>query len=435
MQGFWSALRASAGWQAATINAIWFGPSFLWNAVHPILLPTLLLHRAPATKNTFYGLLTFVGLLVAMVVQPLSGAISDHTAHRLGRRRPWIIVGGVLGLACLALMVGSRTLAGLALGYGMLQFASNILHGPAQGLIPDLVPVSRHGLAAGAKSFVDMMGVIAAGLIISRVLDGQPPRAIAAASVIAGVWTAAILVTVLVVKEKDTADRQSQRLSIQTHLRGMLGIRLRGLGDYARLLASRYCILLSTYTVQSFALFYFADVLRLPSPTRAMGNMMTMIGLSVLLSALPAGVLSERYGRKRLSLVAIGIVLAGMTALGVVRGLEQVWPLGIVIGLGMGVFSSVNWAWATDLVPVDEPAKYLGLSNLATAGAAATSRLVGPLIDLCNNRWPNAGYSLLFVIAVLGAGVALVITSRMRETRRDGPGHASREFTVQQQEL
>jgi MFS family permease len=153
-----------------------------------------------------------------------------------------------------------------------------------------------------------------------------------------------------------------------------------------------------------------------------------------LLSALPAGVLSERYGRKRLSLVAIGIVLAGMTALGVLRGLEQVWPLGIVIGLGMGVFSSVNWAWATDLVPVDEPAKYLGLSNLATAGAAATSRLVGPLIDLCNKRWPNAGYSLLFVIAVLGAGVALVITSRMRETRRDGPEHASREFTVQQQE-
>ena len=179
--------------------------------------------------------------------------------------------------------------------------------------------------------------------------------------------------------------------------------------------------LLSTYTVQSFALFYFADVLELPSPARAMGNMMMVIGLSVLLAALPAGVLSERFGRRRMSIVAIATVAVGMAALGLLRGFEQVWLLGILIGLGMGIFTSVNWAWATDLVPKDEPAKYLGLSNLATAGAAATSRLVGPLIDLFNKRWDNAGYALLFIIAVLGATLALVITLRIRETRRAGP--------------
>ena len=93
--------------------------------------------------------------------------------------------------------------------------------------------------------------------------------------------------------------------------------------------------------------------------------------------------------------------------------------LGAVIGLGMGVFSAVNWAWATDLVPAHEAGRYLGLSNLATAGSAATARLVGPLIDLVNGWRPNLGYAVMFAIATLGALVALAITLSLDGTAGD----------------
>ena len=93
-------------------------------------------------------------------------------------------------------------------------------------------------------------------------------------------------------------------------------------------------------------------------------------------------------------------------------------PLGCLIGLGMGIFTSVNWAWATDLVPPDEAAKYLGLSNLATAGASATSRLAGPIIDAVNARLANGGYLMLLLLAIVSVLVAIPITSHIDKERR-----------------
>jgi len=70
------------------INVYWFGLSFMWNGLHPIILPALLLHFVPESlKNTYLGGMTFIGLILAMVIQPLAGALSDRTRSSWGRRR------------------------------------------------------------------------------------------------------------------------------------------------------------------------------------------------------------------------------------------------------------------------------------------------------------------------------------------------------------
>jgi len=66
-----------------------FALSALWSSLHSIVLPLRLLDLVPeAEKNTRLGLLTFAGLLLAMIVQPIAGAISDRSGFRWGRRRP-----------------------------------------------------------------------------------------------------------------------------------------------------------------------------------------------------------------------------------------------------------------------------------------------------------------------------------------------------------
>jgi MFS family permease len=80
--------------QLLVLNAYWVGLSFMWNALHPILLPAVLLNYVPdAKKNTYLGLLTFVGLIIAMIVQPISGSLSDRWKSRFGRRRPLAVLG------------------------------------------------------------------------------------------------------------------------------------------------------------------------------------------------------------------------------------------------------------------------------------------------------------------------------------------------------
>jgi MFS family permease len=136
-----------------TMNVYWFGLAFMWNGLHPIILPALLFRLVPESlKNTYLGGMTFIGLILAMIIQPLSGALSDQIPSRWGRRRPWMVGGTLFSLAFLVSMALATNLWSLVAGYLLLQVASNTAHGPAQGLIPDLVPEERHGLASGIKN-------------------------------------------------------------------------------------------------------------------------------------------------------------------------------------------------------------------------------------------------------------------------------------------
>ena len=76
-------MKAARTLDLFAVNAYWPGIAFLWNSLHLIVLPALLLTMVdPARKNTALGLLTFGGLLLATVVQPLSGALSDGWTSR-----------------------------------------------------------------------------------------------------------------------------------------------------------------------------------------------------------------------------------------------------------------------------------------------------------------------------------------------------------------
>ena len=107
-------MRKINGWYLFVLNSYWIGLSFMWNSLHVTILPAVLLKYIPETqKNTWLGLLTFFGLILAMLIQPLSGAISDRWGSRIGKRRPFVLLGtagdllflGILGFrrrtACL----------------------------------------------------------------------------------------------------------------------------------------------------------------------------------------------------------------------------------------------------------------------------------------------------------------------------------------------
>lgn len=400
------------------INAYFLGLSFMWNSIHPLVLPLQIWElggRAPATA---YGLLTFVGLVVALVVQPISGALSDYTETDWGRRRPWMIAGALLSVLWLFAMVRSRSYLGIALSYMGLQLCSNLAHGPAQGLIPDLIPKERHGVASGAKGLLEMVGVIGASLVISRIVGPSPAALLRTALLVSLVLLAGLAVTSLGIRESPRArTNQATPHSVWLQMKDIMNIRVREHAGYAKLLLSRFCVFLGSYAVQAFAFYYFLDVLRVESPARTVGTLMTVVGISVLVSVYPAGLLSERWGRRRLSLAACGIVALGMALLAILRQPGWIPALGVLIGVGMGMFNTVNWAWATDLVPANEAGKYLGLSNLATAGSAAASRLFGPLIDLINSWAPGGGYIMLFAAATLAALAGFWVTLRVPETR------------------
>jgi len=393
-----------------TMNVYWFGLAFMWNALHPIVLPVLLLRFVPeGLKNTYLGAMTFAGLILAMVIQPLAGSLSDHTRSRWGRRRPWIVAGTLASLACLAVMAPSSSLWQLALGYILLQIASNTAHGPAQGLIPDLVALDRRGLASGIKNLFDMGGLVVTSLIAGQLMADDHPASVF--GIIAAVLVAGAAITVVTTREppgREMPTAVKTSLSPRTDLAAHPA--------FADFLVARGLILLGIYVVQSFAQYYLRDWLRVPNATVVTGNLMATIGVALMLLVFPAGWLSDKVGRWTLNIAAGGVAALGIFLLMFAHSVAAVYAFGAIIGMATGVFLSVNWALATDLIPQAEGGKFLGYTNLATAGAGALSRLGGPLIDGVNALRPGsaAGYPVAFALAALLTLSGAVLLARAR---------------------
>ena len=400
-----------------TMNVYWFGLAFLWNGLHPIILPALLLQWVPdSLKNTYLGGMTFVGLILAMVIQPLVGAFSDRTRSRWGRRRPWILAGTLFSLVFLAGMALAGGLWGLLLGYLLLQVASNTAHGPAQGLIPDLVPSDRRGLASGIKNLFDMGGLVVTSLVAGQLMGQDNPGL--AFAITGSVLVACALITILATPEKpiSAADPSPAGAS----LRSLVQVDFRRYPAYTWLLLSRFLILLGIYAVQGFAQYFIRDRLGVSNAAEVTGNLMATIGLTLTLLVFPAGWLSDRFGRLRLNLFSGALASLGILLLILVKDVTSLYLFGAIIGMATGIFLSVNWALATDLIPLEEAGKYLGLSNLATAGASAASRLGGPFIDGLNALRPDAywGYPALFILASASALAGTLLMRRIRTLPR-----------------
>jgi MFS family permease len=77
--------------------------------------------------------------------------------------------------------------------------------------------------------------------------------------------------------------------------------------------------------------------------------------------------------------------------------MNLIYLAGSILGLATGLFVTVNWALGTRLVPAAEAGRYLGVSNLAGAGAGMIgSGIGGPLADLLNASLPGLGYFTIF---------------------------------------
>jgi len=388
--------------QLLTLNAYWVGLSFMWNSLHPIILPAVLLNFVPdAKKNTYLGLLTFLGLILAMVVQPLSGALSDGWRSRFGRRRPLIVLGTLFDFIFLSILAWSGGLIWLFVGYIGLQLSSNIAHGPLQGFLPDRVPREQLGVASSFKNFMDMLSLVIASLLAGRLLDpvSRDPTTIMLVVIVLLAVSAAI--TIFGVDESPSPNGRGVRG--EGKLFSQFKIDFRQNTSYWWLIAERALFLLGIYGVQAFAQYYLQDVIQVPDPPKQTGDLLAALTVALVILVLIGGWLSDKYGAKKILIAATYISAAGIFLMLLAKDMRGLLIFGAVFGAGIGLFLTSNWALANSLAPGDEAGKYLGLTNLATAGSGALARLEGPALDWLNAAYPGAwiGYKGLFIFGGL----------------------------------
>ena len=445
-----------------TINSIWFAISTRSNILTPLLLP-LLVQRfmGDAAKGEAYGNLRLISLMIALLVQALAGMLSDRNTSKYGRRRPFILIAAILDvMTYIAIGVIAATMSGQA-GYTALfimvvlsMATTNFMHGPAQGLIPDLVPANKRGLYSGIKAMFEVpLPLIFVSFVVSKMIANgnywgaiialvvvyficvgltmfvkeQPlreqPKPFDKSSILrlvlmTGAFTVVILAMGAIVRwvlpqlvENQTTTKSllilgvglvtmliAVAIGVLLSLRISLGNEAKNHRSFSWWVISRLSFLVGATSLSSFALYFLQE--RFPEMTgdlaaKPTSTLMLMVGVALLISSLPAGFLTDKFGTKPL-LVASGILAAlGTVVVILAPNMNIILVGGFVIGLGIGIFYSANWALGTSLVPKDEAGRYLGLSNLAGAGAGAIGAYIGGVIG------DSASYSLLMVVYAL----------------------------------
>lgn len=424
-----------------TLFAMAFGVAA--NSLEPAVLGQRVLQLAAERKNTVLGLTTAGGLLVATLVQPLMGGLSDRTAGRLGRRIPYLIVGSVLASAALFGVVLAPTLLMVVLAVLAFQFGANTALGPWQAFVPDRVPMSQRGIAAGLKSLFEVLG-----FVLGRTLSGYlvaEGQALLAVAVAAGTYALGVSLTWVTARRdlgpagapsasavpgpvrpdpglspsavpgpgRSAPGPLAPRTSAEPDPSSTPGLRTAFATNpaFTWVFVQRALFWCGLIALNTFMLYYLIDVvgMEFARASRFVGQISLALGAGVLVLSVPAGRLADRIGRRPLVLAAGLLAAAGTGMILVARSEVLLILAGAVLGVAVGAWQSGNWALVTDIVPPAHAARYLGLANIATAGGSLLGRSSGALLVDPLNRL--AGGQSLGYLALYGLTLVMFLLS------------------------
>ncbi len=418
-----SSVENWSNWDLLKLNSFSFGITGFILAMDTVILPLIVLTVAPEElKNTYLAVLGISGLLMAALVQPTIGRISDRTQSPLGRRVPFILWGSVFAAIGL---IGVRLAPNFAVLFGVwiyIQANVNIAYGPGLALIRDCVPLHRIGMASSMKIMSDAAGG-AAMIAVTGALIGKTGSSLDWQWLTLGILAFALIVAISITsvhisRRELTPPLNSQRRDVESSFRSLMNPQL-GL-----FLASRLLMITAIASFQTYGLFFLRDSVGLDNPAEALGRMILVIAGALAIAVYISGWVSDRVGRK--PVVMVGAIGAAISSLWMLTASDstQVMVIASVIGASVGTLLSANWALANELVDESHAGLHMGIVNLATIGGAATAKLLGPGIDALNRISGDLGYQVLIAGS---AALFLVGALLLMPLKTTGRGPQSRD--------
>jgi MFS family permease len=453
--------RAIRWYDYITINVQWFAITTRSQVLTPLVIPLLVQQFVgEAQKGSYLGTLRLWTLMAALLFQALVGMVSDHTMTRWGSRKPFIFFGVLFEIIVL-LVLGS--LAGMEgqTGYWMLfglvmlsMLGTNSAHAATQTLIPDLVPDEKKGIFSGIKAALELpVPLIFVSFVVAKQIAGgnmwgalvslclvmvvcmaitmfAPHRTVTEdlpplnwtpflrLATMTGVFTLLILGTGEVVQWVLTQASQAVLVGA-LGLAGMLVVVVIGVWVSIRIslgeeslqhrsfvwwVVNRLAFLVAATNLAGFMVFFLQEKFPALAGEKAAGPAATIVmfvGIFILLMAIPSGWLADRFGKKTLVALAGLLVAAGTALVVMAPAMTLLYVGGCIVGAGVGLFYPANWALGAEIVPSAQAGRFLGLQNLAGAGAGAIGAYIGGTIA------DNLGYVLL--MSMYGAMALLSI--------------------------
>jgi MFS family permease len=478
-----AARRDLSFWRLLAINAFKFGGDGVhWTPLNTIILQVLAV--AVAAGSTAQGTLivskaSSAGAVFAVVIPVVVGYLSDKTATRFGRRRPWIAIGTLFNLFGLGLLAGAGSTPALIAAYLVVQISNNGAFAAYSAVIPDVVPVRQNGRASGLLNAMQQLGTVI-GLFALTIILSPDHLGSTHNGAVAGLWVVAIctagsvIITLAAIPEQPLQRvRSAVRTPIPTPLiitAASFAIALialefvllapvslwwflvAGVGavalviaitsaakvpqvvdalsplrdhDFFWVLATRFFNTFGIWTIAPFIAYFFKDVVhRKDYAFDSSLWLLAVIGGGVI-PAVVGGYLSDRLGGRRKVFVYISsglqAAVSAVLLFTLVTNLPALYVLGVLFGLGFGAYQAVDWALACDVLPDRDnaAAKDMALFHVSfTLPQVFGPALAGQLLyHLNQSPGGNFGYRVVFATAAIWFVLSLVFVRNIKGVR------------------
>lgn len=387
--------------------------------ITPIAISLAIRVQELAPSNEEYlGYITGAGALVVMISGPFLGVASDRTRSRLGRRRPFMIVGTLVGVVSLVLMALAPSVVILGLGWILAQLGWGQVLSNLQISTADRLPESQRGKVAGLTGFATQVAPVF-GVIIASGLTGNPLLLFLVPGVV-GVVLVALFV--LFVHEGDS---RGNRFDERITFRSLLGKYLynpRHYPDFSWNWLGRFLFYFGLTLNTTFTAFFFAS--RLGLAVAEVAGIIALLGgvgvLATTVGAIGGGFLSDKLRRRRLFLVIAGSLMAtGMLIMAFSSDLSALIAGSLIVSVGIGGFAAVDQALLLDVLPERETdaGRFMGITGFATSIPQASAPLIAPLFLAIGATAGDKNYTVLFVVAAACVFAGGLVVLRIKSVR------------------
>lgn len=173
----------------------------------------------------------------------------------------------------------------------------------------------------------------------------------------------------------------------------------------------------------TFIEYYFARVQKIENFVQVTAVVAVLALSGGVISGIVFGIFSDHL-KRRAPLVSAATICMSLTAVAFVifpsSYVYWLWPLGILFGLGYGVYMSVDWALSIDALPsLENAGKDLGLWDASVTLPAIFAPLLGSLIINIGAHFGQLelGYRMVFSTAAIFLVVAAICVLFVREKR------------------
>src|SRR5712691_7695895 len=262
----------------------------IWLSILPIgtiLLPIQIAALSAANKFTNLTIATAVGVLAAVITNPIAGALSDRTTSRLGRRRPWFLVGSLLSAVTLAFMANSASFVALVVWWAIFHIAANAILAGLSAVVPDQVPVRQRGTVSAFVSLSLPLGAVIGAVLVTRVARSTQ----ISYYIFIGLLLLVMLLFILLLRDKPLPKEAAPHFHLGAFLAGFWVNPVK-YPDFGWAWLTRFLVYLSYFTSLGYILYFLQDAVHYQKAAQGVTTFQIILTGTLLLASVISGLLS-----------------------------------------------------------------------------------------------------------------------------------------------